>query len=252
MSLSANGKHNVIILALLVVILTGVVLGFTIYYLVDMQNKRIKVSYVDATNQGIQAQNVPTVIPNAITFSGKQGTILFWAYVNQLPKTDFTLVSFGGAPSNTVAALATNMKQNMAFNVITTQGAPSMTANMACADSATCTAVESIHLPYVPMKRWVHYAFTVDIDRKKLLGYVDGELVTQGSVSANSAMPNGNNLIIGGLQDLQMIVSRVGYVPTVMQAQEIQREYYQGPTYTLMAKYGIPPYGLRSPVYRQS
>jgi hypothetical protein len=80
-----------------------------------------------------------------------------------------------------------------------------MSMMMACA-TTTCTTQESVQVPYMPTKRWIHYALTVDFNAKSMSIYVDGEIVTQGAVTNASAFPTGTSLIIGGTQGLQMLV----------------------------------------------
>ena len=243
----------------LIMLFTGllalcVVVAYTVYSIVT--NVSVNVTYVKATNTGIQTGSAPSVTTNAVNFTGAtSGTILLWAFINKLPSGSvIPLVSIGAAPSPPTAAGAapasgTPNTQNLEFTIDTTKGSPAMRINMACA-SGSCTTPENVLIPYVPTKRWVHYAVTVDLIKGTAIAYSDGELITpQGTVTSASVFPVGNNLVIAGMPGLESIVSQVGYVAQVMTAAQIQKEYYKGPMYTNYSFLGLSAYGLRSPVY---
>lgn len=225
-----------------------VVVGYAIYVLVH--DHAIKVSYVKATNTGVQTGSAPNVISNAVNFDGISGTVMFWAYINKLPinNPNLQLVSLG-TPPPTSAGMTSSQTNNMAFT-LSTVGSPSLNISMALAPGTSATTQESLLVPYVPTKRWVHFAVTADLAKGTIVAYGDGVQVVQGPITlTTSAFPSGSSLVIAGSPDMEAIISQVGYVPQVMTQAQIQREYYKGPMYTRYSFLGLSAYGLRSPIY---
>jgi hypothetical protein len=224
-----------------------VVVGYAVYVLVN--DHAIKVAYVNATKTGVQTGSAPNVISNAVTFDGTSGTVMFWAYINKLPINNPTLqlVSLGTPPLTSAAN--TSSQNNMMFT-LSTVGSPSMKISMALAPGTSANTSESLLVPYVPTKRWVHFAVTADLLKGTIVAYGDGVQVIQGSITpTNFAFPSGSSLVIAGSPDMEAIISQVGYVSQVMTQAQIQREYYKGPIYSRYSFLGLSAYGLRSPIY---
>jgi hypothetical protein len=53
----------------------------------------------------------------------------------------------------------------------------------------------------------------------------------------------------GGLSGFSGLVAQIGFTNTDLNADDIYRMYLQGPIGG-MAKYGLPAYGIQSPIYR--
>jgi len=140
--------------------------------------------------------------------------------------------------------------------------------------------VHGIVIDYVPMQRWVHLAVVINEESKGgiALAYVDGELVktvttstkleslTQPITLAGTSL-SGVNLEVqsldlnargdimvggdmtGGLAGFSGLVTQIGLTNTDLNADDIYKMYLQGPIGG-MAKYGLPAYGIQSPIYR--
>jgi hypothetical protein len=137
-------------------------------------------------------------------------------------------------------------------------------------------ATRGITIDYIPIKRWVHVAVTVDKKKKMMKAFVDGQLVNTidntkvTRMRTNTSQPiknisrkldllelNGSgDIYIGGrpTSDLGLgfpgLVSNIRFSNWDMSTSEVYREYKRGPVENLMSKIGLPAYGLQSPIYK--
>lgn len=131
-----------------------------------------------------------------------------------------------------------------------------------------------ISIDYIPVKRWVHIAITVDKSSKVVKAYMDGQLVksvdnrVSTTVRHNSTNVNvvrqfgttdlngAGDIHIGGrpTSDLGLgfpgLVSNIRFSNWAMSSSEIYGEYKKGPVDNLMAKLGLPAYSLQAPIYK--
>lgn len=127
---------------------------------------------------------------------------------------------------------------------------------------------------YLPINRWVHVAAVVNEDASggSISAYLDGELVStvrtgQQNVAANVTeaakvqnlkLDRAGSLFVGGSTNDEIgpgfsgLVSKVTLYNYDLNVGDVYREYRAGPVDNLLSKMGLPPYGLRSPVYRIS
>lgn len=131
-------------------------------------------------------------------------------------------------------------------------------------------AARGISIDYIPVKRWVHIAVTVDKDSKVIKAYMDGQLVksidnrvstivsgvTVGRQFATTDLNGAGDIHIGGrpTSDLGLgfpgLVSNIRFSNWAMSSSEVYGEYKKGPVDNLMAKLGLPAYSLQAPVYK--
>ena len=134
-----------------------------------------------------------------------------------------------------------------------------------------------ITFDYIPLQRWVHVCSVIneDVNGGSITGYLDGELVKTVTASnpapvacrgAPSVVPTFNiqnvnldekgDVYIGGnVSDpvgagFSGMVSRVEFFNSDLNAADVYENYKKGPVDNVMAKMGLPAYGVQSPVYR--
>lgn len=138
-----------------------------------------------------------------------------------------------------------------------------------------------IVFPYIPLQRWVHVACVINenVNGGTITGYIDGELsvnVTSSTKStpvevstgtskkkiypvsdiSNINMTNTGDVYIGGsVSDaigpgFSGLVSKVQFYNYDLSAKDVYASYQSGPIDNLLAKLGLPAYGIQSPVYK--
>jgi hypothetical protein len=139
--------------------------------------------------------------------------------------------------------------------------------------------VRGITIDYVPLQRWVHIAVVAneEVNGGILTAYVDGELVK--NVSSNTRTTTtidvggtkyniGLDLTRAGLDTgtgpvfvggtptagtgpgFSGMVSKITFFNYDLNAKDVYNNYLNGPIDSLLAKMGLPAYGLQSPIYR--
>jgi hypothetical protein len=126
-----------------------------------------------------------------------------------------------------------------------------------------------IVIDYIPSQRWVHVAIVVNEDSAggSITAFVDADLVkvvtTGGSNTPGTALKlydlnitKSGVLIVGGSTSDSVGPGFSGLVAGVriynydMNVNDVYYVYKEGPIDNLMSKLGLPPYGVRSPVYK--
>jgi len=129
-------------------------------------------------------------------------------------------------------------------------------------DAEKINACHIIAVPYVPARRWVNVTVTVDetASRGAYTAYVDGEFVSESScrtenIGLGSRWP-GTAYVGGSAYQGEGGIGFPGLLTGfkvanyVMSDKEVYANYMASPIDSLMTKMGLPPYGVRSPVYR--
>lgn len=136
-------------------------------------------------------------------------------------------------------------------------------------------ATRGIIIEYIPLQRWVHVTvvFNETVNSGKVTVYLDAEVVDSIDnnrthtlsfdartirVNYNSINPKGSGSIyVGGdtaspSGDLGFsgLVSKVRVTNYDLSAKEVKDIYIKGPVDNFAGRFGLPPYGLRSPIYR--
>jgi len=141
-----------------------------------------------------------------------------------------------------------------------------------------------IVFPYIPLQRWVHVACVINenINGGTITGYIDGELaVTVNSTTktkpvqvnkdaagtsttnvtpvmdvSNINMKNTGDVYVGGSMSdpigpgFSGLVSKIQFYNYDISAQDVYANYQSGPINNILAKLGLPAYGLQSPIYK--
>lgn len=125
---------------------------------------------------------------------------------------------------------------------------------------------------YVPLQRWVHCACVVD--NKVATLYIDGEIymvktiddlkasrdeidMTGRKVDYNLIVENTDGdvvigkSIVGGLETINGIVSKVEFFNHAITSRDVQNIYNAGPVVrTWLSMFGVKNYGFRTPIYK--
>jgi Concanavalin A-like lectin/glucanases superfamily len=244
---------NILIGLIVCILLFCGILIYVLYANMYVDQTQQKISYIDQTRDGYVLTSSPLVIPGipSPSFNGTTYSFEFWLYVNEVQTGNTTLFSFGNAPASTIVSPSAPdpIKGSITFTLGETNGQQSVTMSMPCSNPSTCSAPESLTIPYIPMKRWVYVASTIDLGTNTVKAYVDGDLVQTIHVTNKSAFPSANYLVIGGnVSSPQIMIAGLGYVQTIMDDPYIYSEYMKGP---IPSKYGLPNnYGIRSPIVK--
>ena len=176
------------------------------------------------------------------------------------------------SPNNTTTAYDSQTNANKFFRTADTTD--NITADL---------LTRGIAIDYIPLQRWVFVSVVVneEVKRGSISAYIDGELVKtitsdntvkltgvkDGAGSSaettfnynfqNLMLDKGGDVWIGGNQiDTNIgpgfagLVSSISFANYDMNAKDIYDVYTKGPIDNILAKMGLPAYGVRSPVYR--
>lgn len=228
-------------------------------------------------------------ISSPVSANGKRFTLGFWVYVHDMDKYRGSLrhvLHLGdddiGSASPMVFFGANDNKMYIAFNPLNREADPNITNYTPSIQRPTVSpsllpsylaTTYGISIDYIPIQRWVHICVVVNEEASggSMSAYVDGDLVkvvttgtknTYGNTFSNPAVIRNLNLnragslIIGGSTSdaigpgFSGLVSRVRLFNYDLNINDIYYEYRSGPIDNLLAKLGLPAYGVRSPVYK--
>jgi hypothetical protein len=208
------------------------------------------------------------------TKNGQEFAYSFWVYIRNLdPTTDHKLVFLrttddlpmkSGAQSlplekaNPIVFLdKTTNRLYISFITTNAKIIPTLT-NLQSTENPSKTHLTSA-INYVPLQRWVH--ITSIVHDATVTTYMDGELYSVVGISepdANSGVTRpliratAGNIQVGDSNNkARMFMAKMqffNYAPTI---KEIRSMYLAGPANSgVLSKLGLPPYGIRSPIYR--
>lgn len=138
-------------------------------------------------------------------------------------------------------------------------------------DKASQCYYLDIPIQYVPLERWVHVVVAVDFDT--VVVYVDGEIYHVESVTTTTyrdvnnapCRPSGlsttsGDIVTGvtesertsaGLDTANAVISRLAFFNYPLTLAQVRKVYEKGPfNQGLLAKLGLPMYGVRNPFFR--
>jgi hypothetical protein len=172
----------------------------------------------------------------------------------------YTSANMGATTTNS-AALATTANKSSALQYL--------------------TASRGITIKYIPLQRWVHIAVVVNENAMaggSITVYVDGERnqsidsttklpailvngATGGSITPKFNIQDidldkkGDIYVGGSLGDasgpgFSGMISKVEFFNYEMNANDVYANYLKGPIDNLLAKAGLPAYGIQTPIYR--
>jgi hypothetical protein len=250
-------------------------------------NKRKEL--ISGTKNGVTASQYRrfdgALVPKAT--NGKRLSFSFWIYINDINKFQGTFrhvfhrgdqeigKAQEGGPSPLVFLDPDRNKMYILMMPITLPAATKTIADGFSKDSdkyAYLTARYGITLDYIPLQRWVHVGVVVNENASggMIMGYLDGELVKSvttgatGSVGTTPATADITGLNLDKVGDVWIggspsesvgpgfsgLVSKITFFNYDINAKDMYTDYLTGPIDSMMARLGLPAYGVRSPLYR--
>lgn len=214
-------------------------------------------------DQGISAETAPSVFID--DKSNKLHVVLDMNVLNGYKKVPGNVDATGAVklPSGVILT-----KVNTTTGVVT----PGVTGD----DVRFLAAAQGITFDYIPLQRWVHVVVVANEDANGgvVYGYIDGELVKSKTSGIAITMDKADGTrvdVVPGLTNMNMdhkgdiwiggsfnesvgpgfsgLVSKVEFFNYDLNAKDVYNLYTRGPIDNVMAKMGLPAYGLRSPIY---
>ncbi|NBV04896.1 MAG: hypothetical protein EBS08_04445 [Cytophagia bacterium] len=311
-SASSATVSALVLSALMVGAAIAFLVAFLLYWVITRTTTPIKkITYMlPDTKTPKPGYEVMTASTEGLPTLKDRATVSFWLYVNEFPDvptpsanstttstsnrhvwhrgdmkwipspgTSAPMVLLQSSKSatttqkNSLLVLFRSTNPSDPFDATTTDPAPT-----ALNDKITYMRMaRGISIDYIPVKRWVHIAVTVDKKSKLMKAYMDGELVktqdnrvpldnkmtradgSKRTISrrfATTDLNGSGDIHIGGrpTSDLGLgfpgLVSNIRFSNWAMSGSDIYAEYKKGPVDNLMAKLGLPAYGLQAPVYK--
>lgn len=202
-----------------------------------------------------------------VTLNGQEYAFSFWLYLAEATATaDHKLLLMRGRGSASIEGASPvvfldRTTNKLYVSALTNQSRKTTGEIIALNDLLNKgNQVLTATVEYVPLQRWVHYV--VVVADNLLTVYQDGDLYTVENVMELPVKANGPRPVIRGIDgDLYVgatnssttkgLVAKVDYFNYALTPQMVRSLYDQGPTpNTMLSRFGVPEYGVRSPVYR--
>lgn len=223
-------------------------------------------------------------VASPVSVNGKRFTICFWVYVHDFDKysgsmrhilhigdekisTGSPFAFFGPNDNKMYIGFTPNKESADVTNDLSMLGTDEMKRCMYYVNNY------GIVIDYIPSQRWVHVAVVVNEESNggTMSAYIDGDLVkvvnsgTQNTTSSGTTatlkladinITRAGSLVIGGSTSdaigpgFSGLVSGVRMFNYDLNINDVYNEYRSGPIDNLLAKLGLPAYGVRSPVYK--
>jgi hypothetical protein len=219
-------------------------------------------------------------VNNPMAKNGKRMSFSFWIYIHDVDKYKGALrhvmhlgdeIVLHGSPI--VYLGANDNKMYIAFNTINDVVYPGyISSTDEAAKFNYLVSKYGITIDYIPIQRWVHIAVVVNEDTNSgsISAYVDSELVktmTTGkpnraatisdvSTIQNLKLDKAGAMFVGGSIGDEIgpgfsgLVSKIKLYNYDLNVRDVYGDYRSGPIDNLLAKLGLPAYGVRTPVYR--
>lgn len=276
---SAGSNSQMIIVGLIMVALGGFIVAYVLYWAINkvaVSRKFVIISKTSAPVPGTVLTKIPGVQSPPAT-NGKRASITFWLYINDIEKFSGSrrhVFHIGDEDMFSASPLvyfsSTTNKLHVLFNPINDADVPKDSTRL-----EYLTSKYGITVDYVPIQRWVHVAIVVNetVNGGIITAYLDSELVkvvttgkpnevegTSNSLASiqNLKLDKSGSLFVGGSTNddsgpgFSGLISKVALYNYDMNVADIYQDYRTGPIDNLLAKLGLPAYGLQSPIYRIS
>ncbi len=274
--LRSNSK--LIIVSLVLVAAGAFVVAYLLYWAINKVAVSKKSFLVPQTKVPITGTQLTKIsgINTPPQVNGKRASFTFWLYVHDIDKYRGTMrhvLHIGDeqdiyTASPMVFFSAYNNKLNVMFNPISDPKAP-----MDATRFDYLTSRYGVSIDYIPIQRWVHVAIVVNetVNGGVINAYLDSELVkvvTTGKLNEvegtsntianiqNLKLDKTGSLFIGGSPDVGVgfsgLVSKFTMFNYDLNVADVYNDYRTGPIDNLLARLGLPAYGLQSPIYRIS
>jgi len=274
----ASGNVGAILTGLIAASLVAFGVAFALYWLINRYLISKKSFLVPQSRYPVVGTEYSKLMADGIPSAGngKRTAITFWIYVHDLDKFkgtmrhvfhrgDQTIVD--ASPSPVVFLDSDTNKLHIGFSPVKSTS----TATTAATLATHLVQNHGITIDYIPLQRWVHVAVVVNENSNSgnIMAYVDGELVkirkSKEAYSSTVATPlemqnlqldRSGNIWVGGSMTedagpgFSGLVSKIKFYNYDVNAKDVYNDYMSGPIDSLLAKMGLPVYGVRSPVYK--
>jgi hypothetical protein len=277
---------SIIVIGLVVTIITAYILWYTINATVINQTEYIlnesKMPIIGSRITKLDGDKIPN------SGNGKRASISFWIYIHDLSKFSgsYRHVFHRGEEDDTFEAAGPYVLMDKDTNSISITWACNKDENT-YPDGALSNneqkwqyfkQAHGITFDYIPLQRWVHVCAVVNENAQggSITGYIDGELVKSvvndgiavfkpvdtasgKKVTPRLMMQDANldkkgNIYTGGTMagpfGFSGLLCNIAFYNYDLSANDVYKVYKKGPIDNLLAKLGLPSYGVRSPVYR--
>jgi hypothetical protein len=278
--LKANATY--IIVGLVCVAAGAFLIAYILYWLINralIAKKGITVGQTKIPIVGTQLTKI-TSVASPVSTNGKRFSMCFWIYVHDIDKyrgSNRHVMHLGDDEMETSSPAVffgpSDNKLYIYFKPIKNDTKMTTLADKPSQLHAYMATKYGISIDYIPIQRWVHVCVVVNEEASggTITTYVDGELVkvmTSGNKNTfgnsysdiatiqNLNLNRAGSLIIGGSTSdtigpgFSGLVSRVRLFNYDLNINDVYYEYRSGPIDNLLAKLGLPAYGLRTPVYK--
>ena len=280
-------NFSTVFFALIGLIIVASLVGYGLYYLIleniGQQRIQIEGTEIPIICNEIKEFKTTQTLDNK---NGKRRTYMFWIYINDITKyagPQYRHIAHIGKDNKSIYDSSPYIILDKQSNKIFVRFAPN-TDELILKDKLLNQVTESIfnqnfmhynnntkscgfEIPYVPVQRWVHVAFSVNDSRKGYIYvYIDAELVQiyenkydfNFDITDISLEYKGGNLYTGGnISDTEVgltgfsgLISKFTMYNTDLNQNDIYKEYNQGPFSGLLTRIGLNQYGIRNPIYK--
>lgn len=275
-----NGSKSVIVITLVLAAAGAFLVAYILYWAISKIAVSKQSYIVPQTKVPITGTQLTKIVgvntpPSA---NGKRASMTFWIYVHDIEKyTGSRRHVFHVGDENAmftssplVYFSAFNNKLHVMYNPINDPKAPNDSTRFEYLTSRCGVTID-----YIPIQRWVHVAIVVNetVNGGTISAYLDSELVkvvTSGKTNEvegtsnmiasiqNLKLDKNGALFVGGSTSDEVgpgfsgLVSKVSLFNYDLNVADVYNDYRAGPIDNLLARLGLPAYGLQSPIYRIS
>lgn len=275
-----------ILVGLIVVALIGFATAYGLYWMINSLVMNKKTFLIPGTKMPVSGTKYSRFMGGEIprATNGKRLSFTFWIYIHDINKYTGTMrhvwhrgdSELGAEGPSPFVFLAPDTNKMYILMTPPKMSAADTTAtqNMSEIDKYTYLAQKyGIILDYIPLQRWVHVGVVVNENANggTVSGYIDGELVKTTTTGTNTKVGAGptvaadlanlnldknGDIYVGGAPSESVgpgfsgLVSKIQFFNYDINARDMYKTYLQGPLDSLLARMGLPAYGIRSPIYR--
>lgn len=251
-----------------IVLLTGtaVVVLLLVVLIIRLRGKNPTMFSLTKGVVDLHSNSVPLLVNGTKlppTVEGQEFSYSFWLYLHSVSKNDAPPVVFlrsaslsmdPADPSTMLGSANPVVFLNKATNrlhiAVTTTATPTTPSLDDLANQQDTLVVD-----YVPLQRWVHYAFCIK-DNNVIL-FEDGDLYMTHTLSDSPVRPmfkaSSGSVQVGQapLPQADAVLSKLQFFSYALTPRQIKGIYRGGPGATsFLSRFGLPPYKFRTPIYR--
>lgn len=259
----------------LIVVTVLLLMAFIVWLVIRIRRASLQSLVLSRAKVIDLAGVVPVRIPAdtaPATVNGQEFTYSFWIYLQGVdPTIDHKLVflrspdasndNLGTFPSldnaNPIVFLD-KVTNKLYISLLTTNSKDGLSMkDLASVSDPMITHITSV-INYLPLQRWVNVC--ISVQDASVTMYVDGDIYSVFSVpdpkeDSGVVRPviraTVGNLQLGDASNkARAHASKLEFFNYALTHKQVKALYSTGPTNSMLSRAGLPPYGLRSPIYR--